>query len=170
VKDRMPEAELHIYGEGPATQSIASLVECHGLADVVKLRPPVSIDAIARVMADADLGIIPKRAEGFGNEAFSTKSLEFMACGVPIVIARTQVDGAFFDTSIVTFFEPGVAESLAEAMLSNYRHPEERLARAERAASFVASMDWATKLPSYLRIVDGLSASGHYARHSDEHS
>ncbi len=38
----------------------------------------------------ADLGVVPKRAEGFGNEAFSTKILEFMACGVPVLVSSHQ--------------------------------------------------------------------------------
>jgi glycosyltransferase involved in cell wall biosynthesis len=153
VRHRMPGAELHIYGEGPAARSIASLITTDGLQNCVKLQRPVAIEAIARVMSDADLGVIPKRADGFGNEAFSTKSLEFMACGVPVVIARTHVDGEYFDDSVVKFFEPGSIEALAAAILDDYEHPDDRRARAHRAACFVAQTDWASKLPSYLSIV-----------------
>jgi glycosyltransferase involved in cell wall biosynthesis len=155
VRHRMPNAELHIYGEGPARQGIASLIEETRIQDSVKLKAPVSIEAIARVMSSADLGVIPKRAEGFGNEAFSTKSLEFMACGVPVVMARTQVDSRHFDDSVVRFFEAGVPEALADALLRDYDRPEERLARAMRASSLVAQIDWAAKLPCYLQIVSG---------------
>jgi glycosyltransferase involved in cell wall biosynthesis len=155
VRHRMPNAELHIYGEGPARQHIATLIAEGGLQDAVKLKAPVSIEAIAGVMSDADLGVIPKRAEGFGNEAFSTKSLEFMACGVPVVMSRTQVDSRHFDDSLVRFFEPGAPEALADAMLRDYEHPEERLARVQHASNFVAQIDWAAKLPCYLQIVSG---------------
>jgi glycosyltransferase involved in cell wall biosynthesis len=157
VKHRMPDAELHIYGEGPALRSIADLIGANRLHECVKLKPPVSIEEIARVMSDADLGVIPKRADGFGNEAFSTKSLEFMACGIPVVMARTQVDSRHFDESLVRFFDPGVPESLAEAFLQDYQRPEDRLARAKRAASFAAQTDWAVKLPAYLQIVEGVT-------------
>jgi glycosyltransferase involved in cell wall biosynthesis len=153
VKHRMPNAELHIYGEGPARDGIAALIEAIGVRDCVKLNPHVSIETIARLMSDADIGVIPKRAEGFGNEAFSTKSLEFMACGVPIVIARTQVDRGYFNESLVRFFEPGSVEDLAVTILQDYEHPEERRERAHRAVCFVAQTDWASKLPLYLEIV-----------------
>ena len=43
-------------------------------------------------MAAASVGVVPKRSEGFGNEAFSTKTLEFMACGVPVIVSRTRID------------------------------------------------------------------------------
>jgi glycosyltransferase involved in cell wall biosynthesis len=117
------------------------------------LHPQVPIETIARLMSEADVGIIPKRAEGFGNEAFSTKSLEFMACGVPIVIAGTQVDRAYFNESLVKFFEPGSVDDLAAAILQDYEQPDARTERAHRAARFVAQTDWASKLPSYLEIV-----------------
>jgi glycosyltransferase involved in cell wall biosynthesis len=160
VKDRMPNAEFHIYGEGPALGSIKALIEASGLHGCVKVKPPVSIDDIARVIANADLGVIPKRAEGFGNEAFSTKSLEFMACGVPVVMSRTEVDAHHFDESLVRFFESGNPESLAAALLADYSCRDLRVARAKRASTFVASMDWAVKLPSYLNIVEGGSVRG----------
>jgi glycosyltransferase involved in cell wall biosynthesis len=155
VKDRMPDAEFHIYGEGPARGSLAALIDADGLRNCVKLKAPVSIDSIAQVIANADLGVIPKRAEGFGNEAFSTKSLEFMACGIPVVMSKTDVDSHHFNESLVRFFEPGNAASLAEAMLADYACRDLRVARARRASAFVASMDWAAKLPSYLNIVEG---------------
>ena len=160
IRDRMPNAEFHIYGEGPARNSLAALIEELGVQQHVMLRAPIPIESIATVMANADLGVIPKRAEGFGNEAFSTKSLEFMACGIPLVMARTQVDAHHFDESVVTFFAPGNEVSLSEAILQNYEHPAERLARAERALSYVATLDWAVKLPEYLQIVEGPALSG----------
>jgi glycosyltransferase involved in cell wall biosynthesis len=156
ARRQMPNAELHIYGDGPAWRSIAAQIESDGLQDCVRLKPPVSIAAIADVIADADLGVIPKRAEGFGDEAFSTKSLEFMACGIPVVMARTRVDSRYFDESVVRFFDAGNPESLAEALLRDFARPDERGARAERAAGFVSRVDWASKLPSYLQIVDGV--------------
>jgi glycosyltransferase involved in cell wall biosynthesis len=153
VRRQMPNAELHIYGEGPARDSIAGLITSLELSDCVKLNPPVSIEAIARLMSNADIGVIPKRADGFGNEAFSTKSLEFMACGVPIVMSRTQVDCGYFNESLVRFFDSGSVEDLAAAILTDYQRPDERRARAQRAGCFVAQTDWASKVSLYLEIV-----------------
>jgi glycosyltransferase involved in cell wall biosynthesis len=157
VRERMPNAELHIYGEGPGLPQIAAMVEAIGGNGTIRLRPPVPIEEIALVMADADLGVIPKRAEGFGNEAFSTKSLEFMACGVPIVMARTKVDSHHFDESLVSFFESGDPDSLARAILEDYERPEERLARAARATTFVSDLDWSAKQAAYIRILDAVT-------------
>lgn len=42
---------------------------------------------IAGIMEKADLGVVPKRKDNFGNEAFSTKIFEFMAMRVPVIVS-----------------------------------------------------------------------------------
>jgi hypothetical protein len=68
-------------------------------------------------------------------------------------MSRTQVDGAYFDSSLVRFFDPGSVDDLARALLLDYEHPDDRRARAQRGSCFVARTDWASKLPTYLDIV-----------------
>ena len=63
-------------------------------------------------MSGADLGIVPKRANSFGNEAYSTKIMEFMSLGVPMVVSDTKSDRYYFDDSVVRFFESGNPEVL----------------------------------------------------------
>ena len=69
----------------------------------------------ARHLANADLGVVPKRADSFGNEAYSTKIMEFMSLGVPVVVSSTKIDRFYFDDSVVRFFESGNADALATA-------------------------------------------------------
>ena len=64
-------------------------------------------------MAEADLGIVPKRNDSFGDEAFSTKILEFMASGVPVVVSSTRVDRHYFNDKVVRFFPSGDIGRLA---------------------------------------------------------
>ena len=57
-------------------------------------------------MAEADFGIVPKRSEGFGNEAFSTKIFEFMALGIPVIAADTKIDKYYFNDSLFPSLRP----------------------------------------------------------------
>ena len=59
---------------------------------------------MVNVIENADLGIVPKRSIGFGNEAFSTKILEFMAMGIPVIVPDTEVDTYYFDEKVAKFF------------------------------------------------------------------
>lgn len=42
----------------------------------VFMNDPVTLDEIVEIMTNADIGVIPKRNDDFGGEAFSTKTLE----------------------------------------------------------------------------------------------
>jgi len=107
-------------------------------------------------MEGANLGVVPKRKDNFGNEAFSTKILEFMAMGVPVVVADTTIDKYYFDDSVVKFFSGGSPSDLANKMLEIIRNPAARLQQIENASRFVEKIDWDVKQHEYLALVDGL--------------
>jgi glycosyltransferase involved in cell wall biosynthesis len=158
VTRSIPTAQFHIYGDGPMKPALVALARDLGLADRVRFFQPLAIRDIARVMARSDLGVVPKRADSFGNEAFSTKTLEFMAVGVPLVVARTRIDQHYFDDSVVRFFEPGNCDDLAAAMLEVLGDAELRSAMVSRASAFVAQHSWQRHELSYLDLVDALVA------------
>jgi glycosyltransferase involved in cell wall biosynthesis len=107
-------------------------------------------------METADLGVVPKRNDSFGNEAFSTKTLEFMAMGVPVVVSETMVDRYYFDDSVVKFFRSGDEDDLAHCMLEMIDNSEARQRLVENANRFVKSVDWTAKQHEYLELVDQL--------------
>lgn len=156
VTDQAPDAELHIYGDGPAKAELHRLIDELRLSQRVLLRPPLPLRQIASLMADADLGVVPKRNDGFGGEAFSTKILEFMALGTPLVVAATPVDMHYFDDSLLRFFEPGNERDLAAKLLEAYNHRAESRRLAENALAHARQVSWANKRGEYLGILDSL--------------
>ena len=164
VTARMPGAELHIYGEGPARRPLQELIEQLHLTDRLKLRDRVPLAEVASIMASAGAGVVPKRADGFGNEAFSTKILEFMACGVPVIVARTQVDAYYFDEQLVRFFTPGEVVDLAAAMLWVFEGRTEHAGWILRGREFAIRYQWQERVNDYLAIVENLMpSSAHHA-------
>jgi len=131
-----------------------------GLDGKVRFFEPMPLRDIAGVMAAADLGVVPKRADSFGDEAYSTKIMEFMALGIPVVVSSTKIDRFYFNDSVVRFFESGNVNALAAALLEMIRHPERRQEMARRALEYAAQNSWDTRKADYLDLVDSLCAGG----------
>lgn len=158
VKKDMPESEFHVYGEGPDRPLLHKLVGELGLEECVKIRNRVPIAQMAEIIAAASVGVVPKRADGFGNEAFSTKVLEFMASNVPVIVSRTRIDAHHFDSTLVRFFKPGDDRDLAAAMLDTFQNREAAQARAVSAQRFALQNSWQQRGRDYRDLIDSLVA------------
>jgi glycosyltransferase involved in cell wall biosynthesis/rhamnogalacturonyl hydrolase YesR len=157
VKD-VPAAEFHIYGDGSAKRSLVRLADDLGLNDRVRFFQPRTAQEIATIMANADVGVVPKRADSFGDEAYSTKIMEFMAVGVPVIVSSTKVDRYYFNDLIVRFFESGNADALAREMVTVLRNDELRRSMTAHASAYAATHCWENRKGDYLRLVDSLCA------------
>jgi len=154
----VPAAEFHIYGDGSARESLVRLTHDLGLNNRVRFFQPRAAHEIASIMANADVGVVPKRADSFGDEAYSTKIMEFMAVGVPVIVSSTKVDRYYFNDSIVRFFEPGNPDALAREMVAALRNEELRKRMTAQAFKYVATHCWENRKGDYLRLVDSLCA------------
>lgn len=152
----IPRAELHLYGDGNMKAEWINLTTQLGLNNTVKFFDGVPIKQIAAIMANADLGVVPKRSDSFGNEAYSTKIMEFMSVGIPVVISRTKIDQYYFNDQCVCFFESGNDVELAQKIIELAHDPARRAAQAERALAYARQNNWETRKNDYLGLVDSL--------------
>jgi glycosyltransferase involved in cell wall biosynthesis len=156
MRHKVPRSEFHIYGDGNMKQQLVELAGELGLNGSVKFFNPMRIEEIAAVMAEADLGVVPKRADSFGNEAYSTKIMEFMSLGVPMVVSSTKIDRYYFNDSVVRFFESGNVDALAAAMSEVLTNDEARRSLVSQASAYVAKNNWQSRRRDYLQLVDSL--------------
>lgn len=152
-------AEFHIYGDGREKTALQRLAAELGLGEAVRFFAPVAARDVPAIMAQADLGVVPKRADGFGNEAYSTKIMEFMAVGVPVIVANTAVDRHYFTSDLVRFFPAGDADALADAMIKLLDDRPATQALAARALAHAFAHSWNVQRPGYLELVDDLCAN-----------
>ena len=90
LRDELPQAEFHVYGEGPA-KPLMELTSELALSDKVIFHNFLPCDQIPGAMALSDVAVVPKRASSpFGNEAMSTKIMEFMSLGVPVIVSANE--------------------------------------------------------------------------------
>jgi glycosyltransferase involved in cell wall biosynthesis len=159
LKSEMPELEFHIYGEGPSKEALMALTEGLDLSGVVMFHDFLPCDQIAGIMALSDIAVVPKKASSeFGNEAMSTKIMEFMAIGVPVIASRTKVDTFYHDESRIRFFTSEDPHDLAEAIRELRHDPDLRDLLAQNALEYMRTNGWANKQKMYLQLVDSLSA------------
>ncbi|CAM5798290.1 glycosyltransferase family 4 protein [Rhizobacter fulvus] len=158
LRRSLPDARFDIYGDGNVKPQLVALAADLGLEGAVRFHEPVPLRAIAQIMADADLGVVPKRADSFGNEAYSTKIMEFMSVGVPVIVSDTRVDRHYFNDEVVRFFPSGDHEALAAAMLQMLAEPELRQRQVARARDYVSHQGWSRHQQDYFDLIDALLA------------
>lgn len=164
IKNQVPEAEFHIYGRGPETGNLRTLIESLNATDKIFVKDPLPINQIAEIMANADLGVIPKKNDPFGGEAFSTKTLEFMSLGVPIIVSATKIDTHYFNDTVVKFFKPDDVDDLAHCMLEMINNKELRETLRDNATRFVEDYRWSKKKNEYYHLVDSLITNNSASR------
>ena len=161
LKDILPNCELHFYGGGGGRDSQSTLEKLAselGLNGRIRFCGVVPLDQIPQVMANADIGVVPKRADTFGNEAYSTKIMEFMSQGIPVVASRTAIDTYYFDNETVCFFKSGDDQAMAEALVKVITDPDLRKRLSQNGLDYATRNSWNSKKAEYLSLVDSLCA------------
>jgi glycosyltransferase involved in cell wall biosynthesis len=158
-KKKIPNAEFHLYGTGheKLEAELKTLVHELGLGESVKFCGPAPLETIVQVIADADLGVVPKRADSFGNEAYSTKIMEFMSQGVPVVVSRTKIDSYYFTDDDVLFFPSGDSDAMADAMCRVVENQTLRDSLINHGLAYVEQNSWTRKKAEYLDLIDDLA-------------
>ncbi|HET9351827.1 MAG TPA: glycosyltransferase, partial [Burkholderiales bacterium] len=87
------------------------------------------------------------------------KTLEFMACGVPLIVSRTSIDSYYFDDSLVRFVEPGNVDDLAAALTELYESRDVFSSRVALARDFAKRNSWQRRSQDYDQLVGALAGS-----------
>lgn len=156
VKKQKPEIEFQIYGNGSQKPYLQGLAKELGLTSHIVFNDFVALERIAAIMAEADLGVVPKRNDSFGGEAFSTKIPQLMALGVPVIVSETVIDRFYFNDSVVRFFKPGDERDLAKALIDLISNKEKRDRLSRNALGFIQDLAWGKKKAEYYNLVNRL--------------
>lgn len=155
--DRIPDAEFHIYGEGAAKSSLITLVDELSMQGRIHFHNYLSSIDIAQVMANTDLAIEPKRStSAFGNEALSTKILEFMSLSVPVIASKTTIHAYYYAPSIIQYYDNDDPALLAEQILRLKDDAALRCAIASNAKAYADDNTWDARKHEYLQLIDSI--------------
>jgi glycosyltransferase involved in cell wall biosynthesis len=119
LRDRIPQLELRIVGNGPEYAKLRQISSELRLESTVRWLGDVDMKMLAAEYGRSNVFCLPSVQEGFG-----IVFLEAMAAGKPIVAARAAAVPEVVRDGILV--EPENPEALAEALLTLYREPDLR--------------------------------------------
>lgn len=119
LRDRIPQLELRIVGNGPENARLRQIAADLHLEPIIRWLGDVNMETLAAEYVRSDVFCLPSVQEGFG-----IVFLEAMAAGKPIVAARASAVPEIVRDGILV--EPENPEALAEALLTLYREPDLR--------------------------------------------
>ena len=113
----IPGLKLQILGHGNRLQQVLDLAAHLNIEDKVEHIRVVPLEKVKSIMANADIGISSHQAGAFGDLYFSTKIIEFMTQGLPVVSTRTKTIEQYLSDDYVFYFKSGDEEDLAKQII-----------------------------------------------------
>jgi glycosyltransferase involved in cell wall biosynthesis len=151
VKSQIPNLRLRILGRGSYVNQFLEQINRLDLADCVNYLGWVSLEEMIQELQSADVGIVAQKASPYSNLVHTNKMYEYIALGKPVLASRLNSVAAYFGDDSLCFFEPGNPDSLAQAILDLYQHPEKRQSLVENSQKlFYGKYDWEHQKQIYL--------------------
>jgi glycosyltransferase involved in cell wall biosynthesis len=143
ARERGLDARFTILGDGPTRTALRDLTTDLGLTDFVRLEAPVVQRDLPRRLTACAAGLVPTRLDGMTQYSLSTKLLEYVHLGIPVLAARLPSYRRYFPEDAMWFWTAGDPQDLARAIAEFARAPApERMRRARLAQTAIASLAW----------------------------
>lgn len=149
LAEALPGVQVDIFGDGEYRAELEDRARRLGVADRVRFSGFVPHTELPALLAEADIGY----AGPLVDLLVANKMLEYLALGIPMVLARWPALEDHFPEDCVSYFTPGDADNLARCVLSLYHDPEGARARTERASKlYERSYRWAVQRETFLSL------------------
>ena len=137
------QAEYDVYGRGPDAEPLARQIAELGLEGSVRLMGTLSHVALRNALPAYHAGFLPTRLDEMTRYSLSTKLLEYVHLGIPLIAPRIPTYLEYFPETAAWYFTPNDAMDAARAIVEFARAtPAERIARASRAQQALEGLTW----------------------------
>jgi glycosyltransferase involved in cell wall biosynthesis len=154
LRDELPDLRLHVYGRGRALPGLQALAAELDLGDRAQFFGFRALDEMPAAIAGATLGIVPQRRSAFTSLNYPTKAFEYIALGIPVLMAWTPALDELFGHVNGVFFETNDPAGLAERLRALYHRPELRRQMAQQQQAVCAAFAWAAERRRYCRVMN----------------
>jgi glycosyltransferase involved in cell wall biosynthesis len=160
VKNEIPNLYLRIHGRGDFAETVRTMVSELGLENQVEITTDfLSPSDLSQLIRSCDLGVVPYRRDVFTDGILPTKLLEYVALGIPALVARTGVVSRYFDDDAVEFFKAEDIGDLAQHMVRLYRDKERLQQLVNNSGRFNAVYSWPRQKDAYVHFVEQIGCS-----------
>jgi glycosyltransferase involved in cell wall biosynthesis len=156
IHTQIPQLTLQIIGGGRDESEYMHLAESLGIISAVNFKKALPVMELADAVKHAHVAVDPKRDGIYAGETLSVKAMEYLALGIPLIVARTKAAVTYFPENAVQFFRPDDSDSLAEAILDLYRNPDRRHQLHLQADAFNQRYSWQKAKQTYWSLLSDL--------------
>jgi len=156
LKNKIPEIELLIYGQGEYVPELLKVIEELKLNEIVKFFGLIPLDKIVTIIPECDIGIIPNRLSPFTQINFPTRIFEYLHMKKPVVVPRTQGIKDYFDDDSIFYFNAGNVENLADVIFNIYSDPVGAAEVANKGYEIYQKYRWKAESLNLVKIYEKL--------------
>lgn len=162
IKDKIPAIQFRIIGNGEYIDELKQTVAESQLFSWVKFEPPVPLSQMPTEILRADAVIwLPPKNE-FTEIVMSTKMLEALVMGKPVITVRTACHNYYFRDSDVIYVDPDRSETIVAAVLDLYQDHNKRRYFVENSSNIARRFSWEVEKQRYFELID------RFNRHSNQ--
>lgn len=159
LQKEIEDIHLLIVGEGDYLEKLSYLANELDLEHRIEFISWVPFEKLSEILSRAHIGLVPFIRDGYTDLMLPNKLFEYIALGIPVVVARTKAiqDYFDFDDTCLAFFNPGDEENLSRVLLDLYKNPSKRKELAKNAMkAYQTRYRWEIMRKKYLGIYDTL--------------
>ncbi len=153
AREQVPAMHLEVFGSGDARRSSMQLAADLGLDDRARFVEALSRRDVLAAVNGASAGVIPNLPTRINRYALSTKLFEYVALGIPAVVADLPTLRLHFADDEVLFFRAGDEVDLSRALVAVAQHPEAAAARARAASERAREYAWERSARRYVEVL-----------------
>ena len=160
VRPQIPDIHLTLHGGGAAFPEYIKLAESLDLTEknLCFSTKSLPVEALPDLIKSGDVGLGPYRNDPFTDEIVPTKLMEYAALGMPTIASRTSAIKAYFENTMVEFFEPGDVDDLARCILYLNQNRTRLAELARGAKTFNDQYNWEKVGQAYVQLIEQLGS------------